>query len=436
MTEELINIPRLYTGIAEWLFCMTYILYAKRRVDGWKFYGLIVLFLGAIVGFQLLAGTFPLYLWVLGMMFAIGLMFLFIYSTANVNAITAGYQVVLAFVAAEFAASVHWQIYYFLINIYQTDLPLVSDILLVVVYGGIFAILMVLESRYMKKELLGDVKRNDLLSFMVIGAIIFFISNISFISVNTPLSGRYPAEIFYIRTLVDFAGVIVLYSNREHKLYTNSLIDLHQMENLLKKQYEQYSMSQESIDIINQKYHDLKNQIMIIRQEKDLTKREEYLKTLEEGIKKYEAQYKTGNQVLDTLLASKSMVCIDHKINFTAIADGQLLDFISTMDLCSIFGNALDNAIESVMKIPEEEQRIIKFTTFSQNDFIIMNFENYYVNALSYSNGNLITTKLNTRFHGYGLKSIRSAVDKYHGSVSINTDSHWFKLTILLPKPN
>ncbi len=436
MTEELINIPRLYTGIAEWLFCVTYIILAKRRIDGWRFYALVIEFLGAIVGFQILAGTFPLYLWVVAMVFAIFLMFAFIWTTSNVNAITAGYQVVLAFVAAEFAASVHWQIYYFIINMYQTDMPVVSDILLVVVYGGIFAILMVLESRYMKKELIGDVKRNDLLSFVVIGTIIFFISNISFISVNTPLSGRYPAEIFYIRTLVDFAGIIVLYSNREHKLYTNSMIDLHQMENLLKKQYEQYSMSQESIDIINQKYHDLKNQIMIIRQEKDFNKREEFLKTLEEGIKRYEAQYKTGNQVLDTLLASKSMVCLDHKINFTAIADGQLLEFISTMDLCSIFGNAIDNAIESVIKIPDTEQRIIKFSTFSQNDFIIMNFENYYVNTLAYNNGNLITTKMNTRFHGYGLKSIRSAVEKYNGSVSINTDSHWFKLTILLPKPS
>lgn len=436
MTEELINIPRLYTGIAEWLFCVVFILFAKRRFPPLQHYAFMALFLGATIGFQLLAGILPLYLWIPGMIIAILIMFLFIYLLSDITPITAGYQVVIAFVVAELAASFHWQIYYFVMKAYGFENQVFSDLSMVFFYGAIFIVLTVMESRYKRKELLDDVKQNDFITFVAIGTIIFFTSNISFISVNTPLSGRYPAEIFYIRTLVDFAGLIILYSNREHKLFTNSLIDLHQMENLLKKQYEQYNMSQESIDIINQKYHDLKNQVMIIRQEKNQEKKEEYLRSLEEGIRKYEAQHITGNQVLDTLLATKSMVCIEHKINFTTIADGQLLNFISTMDLCSIFGNAIDNAIESAIKVPDEEQRIIKFATFSQNNFIIMTFENYYENTLSYNNGHLLTTKVNTRFHGYGLKSIRSLVEKYQGSVSINTDGHWFKLTILLPKPD
>ncbi|MDD5292977.1 MAG: ATP-binding protein, partial [Candidatus Izemoplasmatales bacterium] len=239
-----------------------------------------------------------------------------------------------------------------------------------------------------------------------------------------------------IRTLVDFAGIIILYSQREHKLAVKSKMELNAMENLLNKQYEQYHVSQESIDIINQKYHDLKNQIIAIRAEKDSDTREKYLEDLENSIKHYEAQYKTGNKVLDTILTSKLITCLDNDINVTCIADGKVLDFIPTMDLCSIFGNALDNAIESVLKIDDVEKRLIKIAIYRQNELLLIRIENFYLNPLQIYYGNFMTTKQDTRYHGYGLKSIKSIVEKYDGSVSIKTDNNWFRLVILIPLPH
>jgi len=208
------------------------------------------------------------------------------------------------------------------------------------------------------------------------------------------------------------------------------------MENLLHKQYEQYHVSQESIDIINQKYHDLKNQIIAIRAEKDDDTREKYLEDLENSIRYYEAQYKTGNEVLDTILTSKLITCLENNINVTCIADGKLLDFIPTMDLCSIFGNALDNAIESVLKIEDKEKRLIKIAIYAQNELLLIRIENFYLNPLQIHYGNFLTTKKDTRYHGYGLKSIRSIVERYGGSVSIKTDNNWFRLVILIPIPH
>jgi len=281
-----------------------------------------------------------------------------------------------------------------------------------------------------------EISQNDLLSFAGIAAMIFSISNISFVSANTPISGRYPAEIFYIRTLVDLAGIIILYSQREHKLSVKSKLELDAMKNLLNKQYEQYHISQESIDIINQKYHDLKNQIIAIRAERDGDKRERYLEDLENSIKYYEAQYKTGNEVLDTILTSKLITCLENNINVTCIADGKLLDFVPTMDLCSIFGNALDNAIESVLKIDDVEKRLIKIAVFAQNELLLIRFENFYLNPLEIYYGNFMTTKEDTSYHGYGLKSIKNITGKYGGSVSINTDNNWFRLVVLIPIPH
>lgn len=436
MNDPLLNIPRLYTGIAEWLFCLLYIIFAKKRMKGVPLYLTIAGFMGTMIGFQLLAGTLPIGLWIPGMIFAFLLMFLFIYVTTEQNIISSGYITVLAFVIAEFTASFHWQLYYYAIQTYNIRFAFFSELSLVVIYGLVFLAVFMVESRYLKKGMMIEISQNDLLSFVGIAVMIFSISNISFVSANTPISGRYPAEIFYIRTLVDFAGIIILYSQREHKLAVKSKMELNAMENLLNKQYEQYHVSQESIDIINQKYHDLKNQIIAIRAEKDSDTREKYLEDLENSIKHYEAQYKTGNKVLDTILTSKLITCLDNDINVTCIADGKVLDFIPTMDLCSIFGNALDNAIESVLKIDDVEKRLIKIAIYRQNELLLIRIENFYLNPLQIYYGNFMTTKQDTRYHGYGLKSIKSIVEKYDGSVSIKTDNNWFRLVILIPLPH
>ena len=77
---------------------------------------------------------------------------------------------------------------------------------------------------------------------------------------------------------------------------------------------------------------------------------------MEQEIRSYEAQNKTGNEVLDTILTSKSLYCQQHGITLTCVADGAALDFMDTMDLCSLFGNALDNAIEGTAKVAARQR--------------------------------------------------------------------------------
>ena len=61
----------------------------------------------------------------------------------------------------------------------------------------------------------------------------------------------------------------------------------------------------------------------------------------------------------------------------TCVANGSLLDFINTMDICSIFGNALDNAVECEKEISDKEKRLIHVTVSEQKGFVLMRFENY-----------------------------------------------------------
>ena len=77
--------------------------------------------------------------------------------------------------------------------------------------------------------------------------------------------------------------------------------------------------SKESIELINYKYHDLKHQIAVLRSEEDPQKREAFLDEMEAEIRQYEAQNKTGNKVLDTVLTSKSLYCNKNGITFVVM---------------------------------------------------------------------------------------------------------------------
>lgn len=433
LVDTVPDIPRYHTAIAEWLFAFIFILYLPKRYQNPILRLGHFIWFGVILGFQLLAGTMPIEFWIPNMIIAVLIMFFYIWRSNRVNPYTAGYFVVIAFTLAELAASLEWQISVFLqVNIGHSE-SLISVIALLFTYATIFLMVMVLEKRYRDKNFQLEINKNDLMSVLLIGISIFSISNISFINIDTPFSGQYPSEILYIRTLVDLAGVILLYSFREHKMAVFSSREAYTMQHLLDKQYEQYQQSIKNAEIINQKYHDLKHHIALLRTEQDILKKEAYLDELEKTIKPHETEFKTGHHALDILLTQKANDILENNINFTCVADGEHLAFISVLDILSIFGNALDNAIESVKNINQIEERIIKLAIFTQNQLLFIKLDNYYVNTLNVIDGNFITTKQDKQNHGYGIKSIKTIVEKYGGSIKISTENHWFSLMILIP---
>ena len=258
-------------------------------------------------------------------------------------------------------------------------------------------------------------------------------ASLCLVTKNTPFSGQYSFEIANIRTLVDLAGIAMLYAHLVQCSQTKMRRELETIQNVLQNQYQQYKQSRESIDLINYKYHDLKHQIAVLRSEQDPDKRNAFLSQMEEEIKQYELQNKTGNHVLDTILTSKSLYCNKHGITLTSVADGSLLEFMDTMDICSIFGNALDNAIECELKIPNKERRLIHVTVSQQKNFLMIRVENYFEGMLKFKESGLATTKKEKMFHGYGIKSIKYTVDKYGGAVHIDAEKQWFDLKILIP---
>ena len=427
------DIPKIYTALAEWFSCCVFVLALEKRYK--KCYTICVLlpFLPVFCVLQYYIGVWPVVVWIPSMVAAMILIYLCIFSCCKVNWKMAMVCFATAFMIAEFSASFEWQIYSYVMG-RGHDERVIELIFLVLFYSILFALAYFLEYRYFSGEIRGDISLKEALSSVIMAIAVFLISNISYVYPDTPFSSSLPGGLFYIRTLVDFSGLLILFLQRDRWRELSMQKEMEAVNAILRRQYEQYNLSKENIEIINRKYHDLKHQIAVVRAERNSDKREQYLQEMENDIKMYEAQNKTGNKVLDTILTGKHLYCVQHEINFTCVADGMLLDFMNLMDICTIFGNALDNAIECVEKIGDKSKRLIRTAVYSQSKFLIIRFENYTELELTTKDSLPITTKKDRQYHGYGLKSIRSTVEKYGGSMTVNVKDNWFILRFLIPE--
>ena len=140
-----------------------------------------------------------------------------------------------------------------------------------------------------------------------------------------------------------------------------------------------------------------------------------------------------GNAALDSVLSEKSLYCSANHILLTTMLDVSLLAPIEKSDIYSIFGNALDNAIQAVMaEAPENRSVNIRVSDVVGMTQIV--FENFCSKPPEMHEG-LPKTEKDTQYHGFGLRSIRYIIAKYDGHMSIDTKDQMFILSLLLPRP-
>lgn len=427
------GMPRIYTALAEWISCAIYVFPLKKRFGRGRTVLILALAAGGQILLQELAGKLPFALWIPGTLMNILFMLLVIYICCAMKLKDAVYWCASALVTSEVAASLEWQVYCFAVWNGMANTMFHALLFLILLYGALFVLVFLLKKRIVNWDTGIHITTKEMLVAVIATTIIYAMSNIGFV-LESALSGNATGQsLFYIRTLVDLCGFCILYIQQNQRYEAFLRKELSSIQNMFDLQYEQYRTYKENSEFINQKCHDLKHQIDVIRMEQDEEKRESYLQEMEKMIRDFRAGIVTGNGVLDTILTRKNAYCASHGISFTCMADGRLLDFLDTLDICSIFGNALDNAIEYVEKNPDPDKRMIKLRIFSQNSFLIICLENYCEEEIDLAAGIPDTTKSDKRNHGYGLKSIRYTVEKYRGMMTLHTENNWFVLRILIP---
>lgn len=143
------------------------------------------------------------------------------------------------------------------------------------------------------------------------------------------------------------------------------------------EQRKQYENSKRSVELINQRCHELKLQLAALRsgQENPLT--EDTVRECEESVMIYDAAVHTGNPTLDTVLTEKSLVCNKSGINWTCMADGKKLFFMEAVDLYILFGHLLDNAITRTETLNDQEKRVLAVTICERSGMVFLQIENY-----------------------------------------------------------
>jgi hypothetical protein len=241
-----------------------------------------------------------------------------------------------------------------------------------------------------------------------------------------------PLFIYLIEVLCGICALVnmIVSESLSYQIRQNDLL---RMENLMTKQHDNYLSNLNTFETISRKYHDLRHILRGIESMESLAEVKSYIHTVEGEILDYELICNTGNKTLDIILSERMRESKDKGIQMHVHADGQCWNNIQDADIATIFGNALDNAIENTEQNDDSSMRLIDVRAGRMNDMLVARFENRFNHPLEKKQMKLLTTKVDKDNHGYGLQSIELTVKKYSGEVDINTEHGLFTLTIIIP---
>ena len=188
----------------------------------------------------------------------------------------------------------------------------------------------------------------------------------------------------------------------------------------------QYDATEENINLINIKCHDLKHKILSLKDRIDTDE----LKKISTAVDIYDSSFNTGNKALDVVLTEKSLLCRGKGIRLTCMLDGSVLNGWSAGDIYSFFGNALDNAINSVSEL-DDEKKSISISAIKRGRMTNIRIENYFFGEMKFEDG-LPVTSGDRRYHGFGMKSIKMIAESYGCIVNVKTNEDIFCLELFV----
>ncbi len=272
-----------------------------------------------------------------------------------------------------------------------------------------------------------DVDNTFMLVF-VIGTL--FVANFlsSWVRIEKLQSAPYAlcSVLCYVLLLMVQFGAFQISSLERERDYERRIFHMHEV---------QQRQSQESMEVINIKFHDLKHQIAAMRQVEGVPERERYLDELAHSVDVYDTAVRSGDPAVDAILTEKSMHCWARGIDFTCIVDGPSLAWMGVVDLYTLLGNALDNAIEAADKVPSHMAQVVSVQTHARGDLLAVVVENSCVGRVELADGMPATDKLDHAYHGFGLRSIREVIERHGGNLSLAAEDGRFCLTALFPVP-
>ena len=201
--------------------------------------------------------------------------------------------------------------------------------------------------------------------------------------------------------------------------------------------FTQYKQTQEETARFR---HDIRNNLLCINEMLQSGKAEEASIYLQDLLKTSDAlrqTYVSGDEMLDCIIGVKDSTMKENQIVFQL--DGVLAGGLhwKPADICAVFANALDNAIDACLKVPEAE-RYIRMNIKSTNQYWFITIvnpvaEKVDTKQLFQSKGGY-TTKSDTTRHGIGTYNMKHTVENYGGLLKAEATDQEFTLEVMIDR--
>lgn len=245
----------------------------------------------------------------------------------------------------------------------------------------------------------------------------------------TNQSWYYFLEFSFLFLLIVFCVAYPIFiSNVTSKNYYKKISEIANEQSKLQFNYYQKLMEKEQS--LKEFRHNYKNQLIVLNtylEKQDLVSAKSYLDSSFDFLNEI-SSVQTGNYILDALVSDKKQSADDIDIQIKGIITAE---FIDPIDICTIFGNALDNAIEACKQI-KDRNKVIKINLKETENTVHICISNPVDKPVRIVNNNISTTKEDKSNHGFGLYSINKCVRKYNGNLNLECKDNVFSLSALL----
>jgi len=230
--------------------------------------------------------------------------------------------------------------------------------------------------------------------------------------------------------VIDFVLIYLIFQVNEKYVKEKELLQYKQQSNMQKQYMDNVRQMDDQIRKIR---HDMSNQLNVVNtflEENSYDKAREFLKKYVGQAISNERFVNTDNDIVNAVINSKIFYCKNNGIKIHTTVQ-RTMKKIDDIDICSLLGNLLDNAIEAELKI-DQADRYIGFEILTDDATMNIFLKNRILEPVLENNVEMGTTKSNFKNHGFGTKIVSKIVKKYNGFIDYSEEDNFFCCNIRL----
>ena len=198
----------------------------------------------------------------------------------------------------------------------------------------------------------------------------------------------------------------------------------------IKEQQENSLLLASHQQLLSRQRHDLRHHLAVISQ---LAQGNEQLQTylghLSDQIPQAKERF-SENNVINALITHYHSICEQNHIEFTVhLVIPEKSDPVLDSDLCVIFANLLENAVEACNRM-ENGKKFIRINSTLQYDMLIITMDNSFNGVIHINNSRYLSLKRDD--YGIGIASIQSVARKHQGDAEFTTQDQVFQSSVYI----